>query len=188
MGIVINLFLFSIHLSGDVGCVEGFLSESYLRDFLAKNFNPKVVLPFLGSVSTTPLLQFNSSGSITAWKVEGVEKEDTFQLQLWRLANTTGGGKVYQEVTDSIMTPKSQNYQPECAVYVVDQELVFLENDILAIDSLVEVFLGRAVVSAMESGSGQQSGSGTGSVTPNQTCDNSVPPNAAKLTLSIGKK
>ena len=108
------------------------------------------------------------------------------QLQIWRLVNSTGGEKVYREVTDSSMKPRSQNYQPECELYVVEQELVFQENDILAIDTLVKVFLGRAVVSTIESGSGQGSTSGSG--TPNQTCDNSVPSNAAKLTLSIGKK
>ena len=137
-------------------CAEGLLSPTDLELFLRLNSKPRVILPFLGSPSISPLLRFTADGSVTRWSISRYMSSATElpELQIWR-ANDIEGQTPYQRVEGS-----STDFQiiVGSTTTLINQEISFRRGDILAVRSSERVVLGDILLSAGYSSSGFQSG------------------------------
>ena len=140
-------------------CAEGLLSPTDLELFLRLNSKPRVILPFLGSPSISPLLRFTADGSVTRWSISRYMSSATElpELQIWR-ANNIEGQTQYQRVEGS-----STDFQISVGstTTLINQEISFRRGDILAVRSSKRVVLGDILLSSNSAGyssSGFQSG------------------------------
>ena len=123
-------------ITGD-NCVDGFLSLDYLELFLTKNFNSKVMVPYLGSVNIIPLGRFSSGGSISLW---AVPRSKDLELQIWRLVSDGETDEYYMQVNSSMADTENVRIGMDCQ-YIIEQPIAFQEGDILAVNSDLKVVL-----------------------------------------------
>ena len=147
-----------------------------LEQFIEMNTNSKVLTPFLGSPTTSPLLRFTNDGVITRWSVNGrLGSDQPPELEIWRLSGT-GANAVYQIVQGT--TAEYKDAVSETKTFVT-QEILFREGDVLGVS-----YLGRQRVELGEILLSPDGYSGSGSGDAKTDYKSGV----IEISLAVGKK